>query len=79
MISRMAEAVEGLGSETKGVIERRKLLEEGEERFDTDNPTSSEKGQQLSREVRLLLLRATEGTQQYSGWGMRAASLKGRL
>lgn len=32
--------MEGLRSETKGVIERGKPLEEGEERFDTVNPTS---------------------------------------
>lgn len=51
----------------KGVKERRKPLEEGEERFDTVNSASWEKRQQLSREVRLLLLRAREGTQQYSG------------
>lgn len=43
-----------LGSLTKGIIARRKPLEQCEERFDAVNPTSYEKGQPLSREVRLL-------------------------
>lgn len=43
-----------LGSLTKDIMERRKPLEECEERFDAVNATTSEKGQTLSREVRLL-------------------------
>lgn len=59
-----------LEEKNKGIKERKKPLEEGEERFDTANSTSQEKRQQLSREVRLLLLRATKGTLQYSRWGV---------
>lgn len=66
-----------MGSLTKGIIERRKPPEEYEERFDAVNSTSSEKGQPLSREVRLLC--SGQGTLQYSRCVREIFALKEEL